>query len=99
MIDRNSKMRTVGVVDRIGNGVASSGKMDISRWTFHWLITKSNQANLTVLASLRDLLGIYLVLMMIMMMMMVCHYLLYLSAKIISKELGILLWHRIIQNF
>jgi len=42
---------------RIGDGVASSGKGG-----FHWLITKSNQANLTVLASLRDLLGIYLVL-------------------------------------
>ena len=29
----------------------------------------------------------------------VCHYLLYMSAKIISKQLGLLLWHRIIQNF
>jgi len=30
MIDRNSKMRTVGVVDRIGDGVASSSEGEIS---------------------------------------------------------------------
>jgi len=39
-------------------GVVNTALLILVRGTFHWPIIKSNQANLTVLASLRDLLGV-----------------------------------------
>ena len=83
MTDHNLKIYHISIFNHISNGIASSGK-----GLFHWLITKSNQADLIVLASLCDL------------MMIVCHnQQLYMIARVISRELGILLWHRSIQNY
>ena len=58
------------------------------RGMIHWIITNSKHANLIVLASFCHL-----------MMMMVCPHLLCMSARVISRELSILLWLRTIQNY
>ena len=52
--------------------VSAMALLLLVRGTFHWLITKSNQSNLTVLASLHDLLDIYLVLGLLLVITNIC---------------------------